>query len=346
MLRLHVALLLTAVLCACRVSAQNLIFFNPILENIFEGRFNNCITLVRFGSGNEVLTINYTVSGIDISPDDFTGGSFSIIYPNNTDPLKVPINLTDNSVCDGPRTIVVTITGIDKCVPVPDSDVRHYIVVDDDGEWTAWDTSEGPCNCETAMRDRFRNRTCNDKGIPGRTCDGPATINDTVSCAGDPACTTTTTPMPTSTTTTGLATSLNCEEMCNEFDLRNSLTVSDHNYIHVDVYFNYSHNHAHIHTNDNTLVSLVTTTTLVSLVTTTTLVSLVTTTTMVILDTPMETMATTVPMETLATPMETLATTIPMETLATTTTMETLATTTTMATAATRFVENTIYTVK
>ncbi|XP_046559320.1 A disintegrin and metalloproteinase with thrombospondin motifs adt-1-like [Haliotis rubra] len=102
--------------------------------------------------------------------------------------------------CDSSRTIVVRLTAIDKA-PLPESDVKHFIVVDDDGVWTAWDTSEGPCNCEAAMRDRVRNRTCDNKGIPGRTCDGPDTIIDTVSCAGDPACTTTTTEMPTTSTT-------------------------------------------------------------------------------------------------------------------------------------------------
>ncbi|XP_067652497.1 properdin-like [Haliotis asinina] len=201
--------LLTVVLCVCSITAEDLIFFDSVLENIYEGRSDNFITLRRFNTDEGNITIIYTVSGIGItSPDDFIGGDFSIVYPPTADPLRVPINFIDNSECDASRTIVVRITGIDKA-PVPDSDVKHYIVVDDDGEWMAWVTSEGPCNCETTTRDRFRTRTCDDKGIAGRTCDGPATMNETVSCAGDPTCpsthtyllNSTTTAMPTTSTT-------------------------------------------------------------------------------------------------------------------------------------------------
>ncbi|XP_071090381.1 properdin-like [Haliotis cracherodii] len=198
MLPLPVALL-TLVLCACSVGAQDLIFFEFVVEDIFEGQSNN-ITLRRFGIVQGDIQINYTITGLGLSsPDDFTGGSFSIVYPPTEDPLKVPIDVKDNSVCDNGRGIFVRITGIDKA-PIPETDLRLFVVVDDDGEWTAWDTSEGPCNCDTDMRERVRNRTCNDKGIAGRTCDGPGFINDTVSCAGDPACTTTTTQMPSTTT--------------------------------------------------------------------------------------------------------------------------------------------------
>ncbi|XP_048253361.1 A disintegrin and metalloproteinase with thrombospondin motifs adt-2-like isoform X1 [Haliotis rufescens] len=197
MLPLPVALL-TLVLCACSVGAQDLIFFEFVVEDLFEGQSNN-ITLRRFGIVQGDIQIDYTITGLGLSsPDDFTGGNFSIVYPPTEDPLKVPIDVKDNSVCDNGRAIFVRITGIDKA-PIPETDLRLFIVVDDDGEWTAWDTSEGPCNCDTDMRDRVRNRTCTDKGIAGRTCDGPSSINDTVSCAGDPACTTT--PAPTTTTT-------------------------------------------------------------------------------------------------------------------------------------------------
>ncbi|XP_071090355.1 uncharacterized protein [Haliotis cracherodii] len=174
-----------------------MIFFAFVPEVIVEGQPNNCITLVRYGTACGNVSVNYTISGIGMTPpDDFTAGDFSIVFPNGTASLKIPIDLTDNNVCDSSRLIVVTITAIEK-VPVPESDVKHFTVMDDDGEWTAWDTSEGPCNCETDMRERVRNRTCDNKGIEGRTCDGQALIVDMVSCAGDTACTTTTTQMPT-----------------------------------------------------------------------------------------------------------------------------------------------------
>jgi antitoxin component of MazEF toxin-antitoxin module len=57
------------------------------------------------------LTINYTISGTAVNGTDYNTLSGSIVIPAGSNTINLPVNVIDNLITDGTRSVVLTLTG-------------------------------------------------------------------------------------------------------------------------------------------------------------------------------------------------------------------------------------------